>query len=164
MTDAREWRYLENGQERGPASEELLRSILEGGDLPPDTLVWTPEMKEWAPASDVFGGGDAARVQSRFVAPPVKPLFSYTDDRNEASEFRFFDRHLTVHSERFGEGCETFDAIPYRSINRVRYAEAADGEKSWTLFYIYAGDLELSMRGKKADLRAIAGRLAALIC
>lgn len=51
----REWHYIVEGQQQGPVQENDLATMLSNGQLPPETMVWTQEMKDWAQA-DQFEG------------------------------------------------------------------------------------------------------------
>ncbi len=48
-----DWYYARDGQVRGPLGRAELRTLLIGGGLPPETLVWAPGMDDWVPATRV---------------------------------------------------------------------------------------------------------------
>lgn len=48
---------------RGPLPESEVRALLAAGQLPPDTLAWTPGRGEWAPVGALLG-----------ISPPPMPL------------------------------------------------------------------------------------------
>jgi len=60
------WHYAENGRARGPVGGTELRRRLADGQLPPDTLVWTDGMKEWASAAGI--------AALRGDPPPAGPI------------------------------------------------------------------------------------------
>jgi len=48
------WYYVENGQQRGPVSEEDLRALAQNGSIQPDTLVWRQGQASWIPFKEAF--------------------------------------------------------------------------------------------------------------
>lgn len=48
------WYYVENGQQRGPVSEEDLRALAQNGSIQPDTLVWRQGQVSWIPFNEAF--------------------------------------------------------------------------------------------------------------
>lgn len=61
-----EWYYALGEEQKGPVSEEELRSMLLGGNLPVDIKVWSKGMSDWA---------SAKKVQELYrPAPPVPEL------------------------------------------------------------------------------------------
>ncbi len=50
-----DWYCAPGGQQQGPYSETQLRSLIAGGTVGPDTLVWTDGMADWQPARAVAG-------------------------------------------------------------------------------------------------------------
>lgn len=68
------WYYVENGEQRGPVSEEQLQSLVTQGAVTAETLVWATGMKDWAPvatAAPQLLGADAA---------PASPALDPTAD------------------------------------------------------------------------------------
>src|SRR5436190_17148994 len=53
MTQAIEWYYGREGQQRGPVNEMALRELAATGQLAPSDLVWCAGMTQWAPAQSV---------------------------------------------------------------------------------------------------------------
>jgi len=51
----REWHYIVEGQQQGPVQETDLVTMLSNGQLPPQTMVWTQEMTDWAQANQIEG-------------------------------------------------------------------------------------------------------------
>lgn len=49
VTEAAIWYFMDHGVRQGPVTESLLRQRLAHG-LPPDTLVWNPQLDNWKPA------------------------------------------------------------------------------------------------------------------
>lgn len=72
MTTERLWYYAPHRQRTGPVAESALRALAASGSLPPDTLVWTQGMAQWAPLASV---PDLAPPPSTAFAtpPPVLP-------------------------------------------------------------------------------------------
>ena len=64
----RQWYYAISGSQAGPVSEEELIRMFFSGQLQPDTLVWTSNMKDWAKASSIEG-----LVPPQGFAPPPPP-------------------------------------------------------------------------------------------
>ena len=52
---ADQWYYTEQGQRKGPISEEELKQLASSGQLKPADLVWKQGMASWGPASSVEG-------------------------------------------------------------------------------------------------------------
>jgi hypothetical protein len=59
-----DWYYLENREQKGPITEEQLRTLVSHGHLGPDHLVWSEGMAEWQAAKTVPG--------LEFRAPPPR--------------------------------------------------------------------------------------------
>lgn len=66
----REWHYVVDDQQRGPVPEGELIAMLGRGQLRPETLVWMPNMEEWAPANRLRG------LVPPVGAPPSSPQFA----------------------------------------------------------------------------------------
>lgn len=60
ITPETQWHYLRGGVGEGPVAESALRTLLE--TLPPDTLVWNPELPDWKSAQELG-----------LVVPPAPP-------------------------------------------------------------------------------------------
>ncbi|MEO5715951.1 MAG: RDD family protein [Luteolibacter sp.] len=60
-----QWYYSESGQQRGPVTEDEIKSLLESRRIHPDTLVWTQGMPDWKAASSIDG------LQVSPYAPPA---------------------------------------------------------------------------------------------
>jgi hypothetical protein len=55
------WYYAQNGERKGPVSDEVLREMARDGSLHPTDLVWRDGMAEWSTAALATGfqfGGD----------------------------------------------------------------------------------------------------------
>lgn len=70
----RQWYYAISGSQAGPIPEEELIRMFLSGQLQPDTLVWTRNMKNWAKASSIEG-----LVPPLGFAPPPPPPPPDTD-------------------------------------------------------------------------------------
>lgn len=68
-----EWYYVRGGERSGPCVLVEVRSLLSSGAMPPDTLVWSPGMLGWEPASGTPAFRD---VCVRAAAPPPVPTVS----------------------------------------------------------------------------------------
>lgn len=70
-----EWWYAEGSEQRGPISREELSTLLEGGKVRADTLVWTSGMATWTPAGLVPELGAQAKppAEEAIRLPPVPP-------------------------------------------------------------------------------------------
>ena len=51
----REWHYVVDGQQQGPIQEAALLDMFSSGRLPPETMVWTRKMQDWAQADQIEG-------------------------------------------------------------------------------------------------------------
>ena len=41
------WHYLDNGQQRGPVTEEQFSQLVEQGAIREDTFIWCHGMEKW---------------------------------------------------------------------------------------------------------------------
>jgi hypothetical protein len=62
------WFYASSGVQKGPVSEEELRSLATAGRLQPTDLVWSSGMPNWQPASSIPG-----LLPARPGGPPPLP-------------------------------------------------------------------------------------------
>jgi hypothetical protein len=62
------WFYASSGVQKGPVSEEALRSLAASGQLAPTDLVWRDGMPSWQPASSIPG-----LLPPGLAAPPPLP-------------------------------------------------------------------------------------------
>src|SRR5437773_1989739 len=92
-----EWYYAEDGQQRGPVSDERLAELGRSGKLTSTTLVWHQGMAEWQPyassqpappavataqntarcaeCGQVFSTDDLLRYENSWVCAKCKPIF-----------------------------------------------------------------------------------------
>jgi len=49
----KQWYYARNGEQIGPVIEDDLIVLLRNSEIPPDSLIWSEGMPEWASAKDV---------------------------------------------------------------------------------------------------------------
>ena len=63
-----QWFFGRDGVHHGPVSEEVLRRMVDSGELGPDDLVWREGLAAWQPAQQVPGLLDMVAV-----APPPLP-------------------------------------------------------------------------------------------
>ncbi|HWD19056.1 MAG TPA: GYF domain-containing protein [Verrucomicrobiae bacterium] len=63
------WRYVQEGQSRGPVELAALQGLIVSGALSPDTLVWQPGMDAWQPLKSVPELAASIPVS----APPLTP-------------------------------------------------------------------------------------------
>lgn len=54
------WYYVENGQQKGPVTQDQLDELARQGVIKADTLVWTDGMANWLPYSQARPGTGAA--------------------------------------------------------------------------------------------------------
>ena len=68
------WHYAESDQQKGPISEAELIQLLESGQLPKSSLVWTEGQADWQPASEIDGliPKASAPTHSTRLAPRTK--------------------------------------------------------------------------------------------
>ena len=50
-----EWYYAQDGEQKGPVSEETLRGLRGSGQIDDQTLVWAEGMAEWRPYLETLG-------------------------------------------------------------------------------------------------------------
>jgi hypothetical protein len=67
----RAWHVAIHGQKQGPMEHAALIAMMRGKQVPVDSLVWTPGMQQWQPASAFPDFADAMGVQLRVLANPV---------------------------------------------------------------------------------------------
>lgn len=60
------WYYAENGQQKGPVTDDVFQSLITAGTVRGDTLVWREGMANWAPYNSVA----APAPQGTSAAPP----------------------------------------------------------------------------------------------
>jgi hypothetical protein len=68
------WHYAQDGQRKGPVSDDDLRRMAAEGSLKPSDLVWREGMSDWLPASEATGfqfGSPAAPA-----APSAPPTYA----------------------------------------------------------------------------------------
>ena len=71
-----DWHYAKDGEQHGPVSLDELRSLLAGGELPADSLVWRSGLSDWLRADQVpeLGlGGDAHGPPPPIPGDPASP-------------------------------------------------------------------------------------------
>ncbi len=56
------WYYVENGQQKGPVTQDQLDELARQGTIKADSLVWTNGMANWLPYSQARPGSGAAPV------------------------------------------------------------------------------------------------------
>ncbi len=61
----KKWHFNESGEQRGPVSEDEIKSMLAEGKIKSATLVWAEGMTDWKPAGSVF------EVAVSPYAPPI---------------------------------------------------------------------------------------------
>lgn len=54
------WYYVENGQQKGPVTQDQLDELARQGTIKADSLVWTDGMANWLPYSQARPGSGAA--------------------------------------------------------------------------------------------------------
>ena len=54
------WYYVENGQQKGPVTQDQLDELARQGTIKADTLTWTDGMANWLPYSQARPGSGAA--------------------------------------------------------------------------------------------------------
>jgi len=71
-----EWYHAAGEQSAGPFTLEELQGLLASGAVSLETLVWSPELADWQPASAV-GALRAAAAPAPAVPPPVEPAATW---------------------------------------------------------------------------------------
>jgi hypothetical protein len=74
-----DWYYAVGGEQKGPVAEAEIESMVRGGVVSPDTLVWVEGMPEWRRVSDVkpeWAPPPPVAVSSQAAVPPVVPAGS----------------------------------------------------------------------------------------
>ena len=54
------WYYVENGQQKGPVTQDQMDELARQGTIKADSLVWTDGMANWLPYSQARPGSGAA--------------------------------------------------------------------------------------------------------
>lgn len=72
-TSGRAWHVAIHGQKQGPMDREALLAMMRARQVPTDSLVWTPGMPQWQPASAFPDFADALGVPLRAVQGQVSP-------------------------------------------------------------------------------------------
>jgi uncharacterized membrane protein YhaH (DUF805 family) len=49
----KQWYYAKDGEQKGPVMEDVLIALLQNNEIPPDSLIWSEGMSEWASAQDI---------------------------------------------------------------------------------------------------------------
>lgn len=70
------WYYVENGQQKGPVTQDQLDELARQGTIKADTLTWTDGMANWLPYSQARPGTGAA-AEVKFDGP--QPVFLVSD-------------------------------------------------------------------------------------
>jgi len=83
-----QWYYNDSGQQRGPHSEEEIRSLLESRRIHPDTLVWTEGMPDWQAASAI----DRLRKTTPTLGgPEISPYAPPTSEPDAAIDWSGYE-------------------------------------------------------------------------
>jgi len=74
-----QWYYVENGQQAGPVEDDVLASLVRGGRIDPQTLIWNATMANWEPYGQVMarlsGGGGAPVAGAGGVATQANAAY-----------------------------------------------------------------------------------------
>jgi uncharacterized RDD family membrane protein YckC len=57
------WHYLEDGQQRGPVTEEQFTQLVQQGIIRPDTLIWCKGMEKWQRYGELVPADPTATTQ-----------------------------------------------------------------------------------------------------
>lgn len=66
-----DWYYAENGQQKGPVSDEQLQSLVRDGVVKTETLVWRDGLANWQRHGEITGAPAATPSLPPLVAPAV---------------------------------------------------------------------------------------------
>ena len=70
--DSGDWYWSVEGDQRGPMNESKLRKLVAAGTVPPHAVVWSPQLDEWRPVTDVPAFAALVnREEAEEVAAPV---------------------------------------------------------------------------------------------
>lgn len=82
-----EWYYDLDGEQQGPVSKEVLQAKFVSAELPPSNLVWTKDMADWQPASEVEGLiSIATPITPVLQSETLDSVFSQSDEIPESEE------------------------------------------------------------------------------
>jgi len=85
------WHYAQEGQRKGPVSDEVLRNLARDGGLAPSDLVWREGMSEWAPAAEATDFEFAPAAAD--AAPPAPaPVPAYAEPASYAQRPGSYDQ------------------------------------------------------------------------
>ena len=84
------WYYLEQGQQRGPVSDEEFPGLIQSGVIRPETYLWCEGMAEWKTygqlaAAPAPAGASAATVQQAAADPASSGLRLRRDEPASAA-------------------------------------------------------------------------------
>ena len=65
------WHYLENGETRGPVTQEEFVNLVKQGTITPDTNLWCEGMADWKKYGDLIAGRKPAAAAPVESAPPA---------------------------------------------------------------------------------------------
>jgi hypothetical protein len=71
-----DWYYLRAGQQTGPVSDDILRAMVERGEIHAGDLVWREGMAGWTSAGQALGIGGGSRRNGLGLASFVLALVS----------------------------------------------------------------------------------------
>lgn len=70
-----QWYYGQNGVQKGPVSQDVMRQLIASRQLRPDDLVWREGMANWEPLASVRELAAPSHTSAPYVPPaaPVQP-------------------------------------------------------------------------------------------
>ena len=66
------WYYVENGQQKGPVTQDQLDELARQGTIKADSLVWTDGKANWLPYSQARPGSGPGGLQCRELRERVR--------------------------------------------------------------------------------------------
>lgn len=136
------WHYLWQNQQVGPIPENDLRRYLAERRLPPETMVWSPGMAQWSPASQVpaFQLAQTAPVQQQVAAAAPPTTLS-------PSEVVFF------HADRFAPPAGMLNSMPLIHMPTHKVNIDGMGQALMAVAFLaaeQAGSITLTVKEQKA--------------
>ena len=116
------WIYHENGENRGPFSEEELQRFYAEGQIGPETYLWRRGLKDWV-QYEVAQAFFVQTVVPGVESPPTRPPFATRTPAEEETPSEAQSRRSTTRPPMAASGC-SFDASRRRGNTNSAFSQA----------------------------------------